>query len=85
MRDFSPRSRKAESIRIMAILIRSAAVPCNGVFTAVRSANPRRLAFLLLISGIGRTRPNRVVTFWSRRASSSVLSMKARTPLYFSK
>ena len=29
-------------MRIIAILIRSAAVPCNGVFTAVRSANPRR-------------------------------------------
>ena len=30
----------------MANLIRSAAVPCNGVLTAVRSAKPRRLAFL---------------------------------------
>ncbi len=82
---FRPRSRRAASIRIIAILIRSAAVPCNGVFTAVRSAKPRWFVFLLLMSGIGRTRPNSVVTFCSRRASSSVLSMNARTPLYFSK
>src|ERR1700757_4091416 len=85
MRDFRPRSRSALSMRIIAILIRSAAVPCSGVLTAVRSANPRWFAFLLLMSGIGRTRPNRVFTFRSRRASSSVLSMNARTPLYFSK
>src|ERR1700686_2625985 len=39
--DFSFCSRSAASMRIMAILMRSAAVPCNGVFTAVRSAKPR--------------------------------------------
>jgi len=37
-------------MRIMASLIKSAAVPCSGVFTAVRSAKPRRLEFLLLMS-----------------------------------
>ncbi len=61
--DFRPRRCRAASMRIMAILIKSAAVPCKGVFTAVRSAKPRRLAFLLLMSGIGRTRPKSVLHF----------------------
>jgi len=34
-------------MRIIASLIKSAAVPCSGVFTAVRSANPRIVGFLL--------------------------------------
>ena len=42
---FRPRARR--SMRIIASLIRSAAVPCSGVFTAVRSANPRRFALRL--------------------------------------
>ena len=43
-------------MRIMASLIRSAAVPCSGVLTAVRSAKPRRFQFLLCMSGM-RTDP----------------------------
>ena len=67
--------RSFSSMRIMASLIRSAAVPCNGVFTAVRSAKLRALGLRLFMSGIGRRRPNRVVAHavtadlarWSRR------------------
>ncbi len=47
----------------MASLIRSAAVPCSGVLTAVRSAQAGRFQFLLSRSGSGRMRPNSVHFF----------------------
>ncbi len=47
-------------MRIIASLIKSAAVPCSGVLTAVRSANDRALGLRLCMSGIGRLRPNSV-------------------------
>ena len=47
-------------MRTIASLIRSAAVPCSGVLTAVRSANPRELGLRLFMSGMGRSRPNSV-------------------------
>ncbi len=56
----------------MASLIRSAAVPCSGVLTAVRSAKPRMFGLREPISGIGRTRPKWVRTACSRRTVSSV-------------
>ncbi len=67
-------------MRTMASLIRSAAVPCSGELTAVRSAKPRALGLRLLISGMGRSRPNsvRVTPVW--RTSAMVASMKRRTP-----
>ena len=45
------------SSAIIASLIRSAAVPCSGVLTAVRSAKPRMLGLRERMSGMGRMRP----------------------------
>ena len=67
-------------MRTMASLIRSAAVPCSGEFTAVRSANPRALGLRLLISGMGRSRPNSVRVTPVRRTSAMVSSMNAARP-----
>ena len=47
----------AASMRTIASLIRSAAVPCRGEFTAVRSAKPRAFGLRLLISGNGPLAP----------------------------
>jgi hypothetical protein len=52
-----PVAASAASMRTMASLMRSAAVPCRGEFTAVRSAKPRALELRLLISGMGRSSP----------------------------
>jgi hypothetical protein len=45
------------SSAIIASLMRSAAVPCSGVLTAVRSAKPRMLGLRDWMSGMGRMRP----------------------------
>src|ERR1051326_1811636 len=55
-----PAACSAASIRTIASFIKSAAVPWRGVLTAVRSANPRELGLRLLMSGMGRSRPNSV-------------------------
>ena len=67
MRDFRLRRVISASMRSMAILMRSAAVPCSGVLTAVRSAKPRWLGLREWMSGMGRMRPKAVRTAWSRR------------------
>ena len=67
-------------MRIMASLIRSAAVPCSGVFTAVRSAKLRAFGFGCCISGMGRLRPNMFTATPLRRTSAMVASMNRRTP-----
>ena len=70
------RVEKALSIRTIASLIRSAAVPCSGVLTAVRSAKPRALGLRLFMSGMGRSRPNSVLRHAaSARTSAMVSSM----------
>lgn len=47
---------------IIASLMTSAAVPCIGVFIAMRSASMRWLKLRLLMAGSSRRRPNIVVT-----------------------
>ena len=65
----------------MASLIRSAAVPCSGVFTAVRSANPRALGLRLLMSGNGPLAPEqRARHARLARTSAMVASMNRFTP-----
>ena len=75
------RSRRTASIRIIAILIRSAAVPCNGVFTAVRSGEPALVRVLAVDIRNRPDPPEQCRDFCSRRASSSVLSMNSRDAL----
>ena len=60
-------------MRTIASLIRSAAVPCSGEFTAVRSAKPRAFGLRLLMSGMGRSRPNSVRVTPVCRTSAMVL------------
>ena len=50
------------------------------VSTAVRSANPREFGLRLLISGMGRSRPNKVRVTPVRRTSAMVASINFRTP-----
>ena len=64
--------RSFSSMRIIASLIRSAAVPCRGVLTAVRSAKLRAFGLRLCISGMGRRRPNRFTATPVRRTSAMV-------------
>src|ERR1035437_2236198 len=80
MRERRRRAMMAASMRSMASLMRSAAVPCSGVLMAVRSAKPRMLGLRDWMSGRGRPGPKYVRTAWSRRTVSRVSSMKRRTP-----
>src|ERR1039458_7298267 len=65
--------------------MRSAAVPCMGLFRAVRSAKFRKFTCGELISGIGRVRPKSVVVYKFFRTSATVLSKNVFTPRYFVK
>jgi len=58
----------------MASLMRSAAVPCSGVFSAVRSAKLRRFGCGDVISGMGRILPKSVFVKPVFRVSVSVRS-----------
>src|SRR5580704_17877960 len=73
------------SIEIIASLIKSAAVPCSGEFSAVRSAKLRSCTCGELISGIGRMRPNKVFAISVFRVSARELSRYSFTPRYRSK
>ena len=68
-----------DSTLFIASLIISAAVPCIGVFIAVRSAKERRLKLRLLISGNSRMRPNIVRTLPVSWASFTILSIYSLT------
>src|SRR6266581_4309412 len=80
MCDARPRSLTARAMPIMAILMRSAADPCNGEFVAVRSPNALTLKLRSLSSVIYRRLPNSVSTYPFSRASATVRSSHARTP-----
>lgn len=68
---FSNRSK----MRTMAIFIMSAALPCIGAFIAFRSAYPRTMLFLELMSGNIRLRPLIVSTYPFSRAICMLLSI----------
>ena len=68
-RDFIFFSANSAAMRIIAILIRSAAVPCSGVFTAVRSANHRADGFRECISGMAAPAMRRVFATPEARTS----------------
>ena len=59
----------------MAIFIMSAALPCIGAFIAFRSAYPRTMLFLELMSGNIRLRPLIVSTYPFSRAICMLLSI----------
>src|SRR5258708_6417364 len=73
------------SIEIIAILIRSAAVPCKGEFSAVRSAKFLSCTCGELISGLGRILPNKLFASPVFRVSTTTLSKYCFTPRYLVK
>ena len=67
-------------MRIIAILIRSAAVPCSGVFTAVRSANDRAAGIAAVHVRDRPLAPEQRLRHARLATSSIVLSMNSLHP-----
>src|SRR5713226_367845 len=71
---------RRQSMAIIASLMRSAAVPCSGELSAVRSAKLRICTCGEVISGMGRMRPKSVFATPVCRVSASTLSRYCFTP-----